>query len=406
MERGWPGKISLILLKSAALMAVVLVGLNFRNIDIAQSPASVAKRAYSNLNKQIIETKDNIENKYPQAEGIQLKKYSWEYGGKKYSISQNLYSSIYDFYKAQPKSYTYFNELPEGWEEQYYGMFVIENAKDSFIGEILDSIVIEGKKNKLSEDQTAELVLAFVQSIPYDDQKAANILSRSGNETMDYPYEVLFDNSGVCSDKSFLATVLLRKLGYGTAIFVFDNENHMAVGIQCPKEYSNYDSGYCFAETTGTGNKIGIIPELNSEGGKAVGAEQLSYFDDKSAQSKTAKKLTEVKIFQQTQGREYRGIVGTIKTNNEISSLKKELASLSAELVELKSQIDQREKYLRDKKEVLDSYLKAGEIKKYNEQAPKYNSALSEYEDLIKSHNKKVKTFNEKVSRYNMLIKL
>jgi len=393
-------------LKLAALVAVVLAGLHFRNTDVGYVPQEALKTTPAELGRQLSEIKDNLANKFPQSEGETQKTYQWQYGGRTYSVSQTLYSSIYGFYKSQPKTYTYFNELPENWEEEYYGMFITENERDVFISELLESIVTEGKRNRLSEDQVVELVLAFVQSIPYDDQKAANILARTGNETMDYPYEVLFENSGVCSDKSFLATVLLRELGYGTAIFVFENENHMAIGIQCPKEYSDYDSGYCFAETTSVGNKIGIVPDLKANVGSAVGTEQLAYFNEEETRASVSTKLTEVKIFQKTQGKEYKGIIRTIRINNEISALKKELADLTAELRELKERIGEDEEYLADKKRDLDKYLKNDEIKKYNEQAEKYNDTLSDYEDRIKSYNKKVSVFNKKVARYNELIKI
>lgn len=406
MENSWLKKISFALFKLVALVAVVLAGIHFKNVRVGEfSPEAMLKNSVD-IGKQIFEVQKNLEDNFPSPEGETEKTYQWNYGGKSYTVSLVLYSSIYDFYKSQPKTYTYFNELPKNWEEEYYGMFINGKRDDAYISELVDSIVSQGKKNGLTQDQLVELVLAFVQSVPYDDQKAANILAHVGNETMNYPYKVLFENSGVCSDKSFLATVLLRKLGYGTALFVFENENHMAVGIQCPQEYSDYDSGYCFAETTGINNKIGIIPDLKSDVGNAVGVEQIAYFEEGNNQKTASTKLTEVKIFQQTQGEEYRGIIRTVEINKEISSLKKEITDLTAELKNLKAEIMGDEQYLTDKKKSLDKYLKNDDIKKYNEQAEKYNQALNEYEDKIKVYNKKVSLFNQKVARYNSLIKM
>lgn len=406
MAKDWFKRIFFILFKSAALVAVVLAGIHFKNARVGEFSPGVAIDNSVEIGRRIFEVKKNLESNFPAAEGETERTYRWNYGGKSYSVSQTLYSSIYEFYKAQPKTYTYFNELPENWEEEYYGMFIGATGDDSYVSDLTDVIVSQGEKNGLDQDQIAELVLAFVQSIPYDDQKAANILARTGNETMDYPYETLFENGGVCSDKSFLATVLLRKLGYGTALFVFENENHMAIGIQCPKEYSDYDSGYCFAETTSVGNKIGIVPDLKASVGSAVGTEQIAYFDEGATLESPSVKLTDVKIFQKTQGMEYRGIIQTVKINAEISALKKEIAVLTAELKELKSEINEAESYLADKKKSLDKYLKNDDIKKYNEQAEKYNEVLADYEDKVKIYNKKVGSFNAKVTRYNTLIKL
>jgi len=405
MDNGKIVKAVGIFFKLAALAAVILAVIYFRNSEVVDF-FDQARNATTDIGRQIQEAKENIANEFPQAQEPVSRTYQWQYQNKMYVVSHTLYSSVYEFYKSQPKTYTYFNELPKNWEEEYYGMFIAENPSDRSIVDLLEQIIIQGKKNGLSDDQLAELIVAFVQSIPYDDQKAANILARVGNETMDYPYEVLFENSGVCSDKSFLATVLLRKLGYGTALFVFENENHMAVGVRCPKEYSNYDSGYCFVETTSIGNKIGIIPELKSNVGSAVGSEQVAFFEENRIKNQSSvTKLTDVKIFQATEGNEYKGIIQTIKTNKEIELLKKELEVLSDELFKLKSDIGKAEAYLADKKSSLEKYLKEWDIKKYNERAEIYNDALSEYEDLIKIYNKKVKSYNEKAARYNALIK-
>lgn len=400
------GRLFFIFLKSAVIVAVVLTGLYFKSVDVGYFSSESLKNVPADLKKQLSQVRDNIVNNFPIAEGARLVVYQWEYQGRSYEISQTLYTSIYQFYKSQPKAYSYFDQLPENWEEEYYGMFVTENEKDNSIMEVLDLIIEQGRKNKLSDDEMVELVVAFVQSIPYDEKKAANISARTGNETMDYPYEVLFENSGVCSDKSFLAMMLIRKLDYGAAIFVFENENHMAIGIQCPREYSNYSSGYCFVETTGEGNKIGIIPELKADVGKAVGTEQLDYFQENDSQNSDNLSLTDVKIFQKTQGKQYQGITETIRVNDEIASLKKKLAVARIAIRELKVEISEKESTLTDKKKELDEYLKENNIDKYNKQAQKYNGMLLDYENLIKTYNKEVGAFNDNVSQYNQLIKL
>jgi len=39
-------------------------------------------------------------------------------------------------------------------------------------------------------------------------------------------------------------------MGYGTALLIFKYENHEAVGIKCPINYSYKKTGYCFIEST------------------------------------------------------------------------------------------------------------------------------------------------------------
>lgn len=405
-------KLVVIFLKLAVLGTAIFALIAIKD-DVFTKPFSEVEKVIrknadgSNIPEEIIKTEQEIANKIPEPIGEVDKTFQWKYRGKTYSFSQKLYSSIYDFYKSQPKTYTYFSELPPDWEEEYYGMFLARSKEYDFVAWLLDSIVEQGKKNSLSEDQMVELVLAFVQSIPYDEQKASLILSGAGGGTINYPYETLFENKGVCSDKSFLAISLLRQLGYGTAIFVYEGQNHMAIGIQCPMQYSNYQSGYCYGETTAVGNKIGIIPELKAYAGMAVGGEEISYFKDDAGGMPNSVALGEVKILQKTSGGEYRGIIQTISVNNEISVLKKEIEVLGAELKTLKSKIgDLKEDLDKSYGKISSRYEKNGDAEEYNDSIKEYNKDLEEYKDKIDEYNKKVKKYNEKVERYNYLIKL
>ena len=56
----------------------------------------------------------------------------------------------------------------------------------------------------------------------------------SSSQHWKYPYEILYENKGVCSDKSRLLACLLKELGFGCVLFVYNSENHEAVGIKCP----------------------------------------------------------------------------------------------------------------------------------------------------------------------------
>ena len=91
-------------------------------------------------------------------------------------------------------------------------------------------------------DDQARIAISLVQQIPYDWQTF-------GLENR-YPYEVIYDNTGVCEEKSRLLAFLLRDLGFDVVLFSFESENHMAVGIMCPVQYSYKNTGYCFVETT------------------------------------------------------------------------------------------------------------------------------------------------------------
>lgn len=94
-----------------------------------------------------------------------------------------------------------------------------------------------GERNNLNENQQIELVAAFVQSIPYDQGKTdrREVGLDGVDEKTTYPYEVLYDQTGVCQDKSYLAHRLLQELEIENSDLLFPDprDNHMAVGVGC-----------------------------------------------------------------------------------------------------------------------------------------------------------------------------
>lgn len=101
------------------------------------------------------------------------------------------------------------------------------------------------------EVQQARIAISIVQNIPYGRSNETDLFERQEINHSRYPYEVLFDNQGICGEKSGLMALLLKELGFGVSIFYFQEENHEAVGIKCPVDQSLYGSGYCFVETGG-----------------------------------------------------------------------------------------------------------------------------------------------------------
>lgn len=96
-------------------------------------------------------------------------------------------------------------------------------------------------------DDQVRIAVSLVQHFDYDDERAA-----STYHGVWYPYETLYLERGVCSDRSVLLAALLRELGFGVALFSFDAENHMAVGIRCPEGYDFRGTGFAFIESAGT----------------------------------------------------------------------------------------------------------------------------------------------------------
>lgn len=105
----------------------------------------------------------------------------------------------------------------------------------------------------------ARIAISLVQNIPYDTDSA-----EAGNLTNRYPYEVLFDQTGVCGEKSRLLAFILREIGYGVYLLDYEKEDHMAVALKCAAEYAQYTyngTGYCFVETT----RVSIVTDNTGE---------------------------------------------------------------------------------------------------------------------------------------------
>lgn len=345
------------------------------------------------------------EKTFPQLRQPVSKTFAWNYKGVKYELPLTLYRSVYEYYQNQPKTYSYEGQLPADWEEDYYGMFLKADDNDPTIAELASRLKALGQKHDLNNDQIVELSLSFVQAIQYDDTKASNILAKTGNEKMLYPYETLFEQKGVCSDKSLLEFSILRQLGYGVAIFAYEQDNHMAIGVQCPKSYSTYGSGYCYAETTSVGNKIGIIPQFDVKSSKAADFQEISAFDQDQWQQRNLQELGQVTIYQSTLGKEYAGIIETKKTLVEIAELKNKMKTLMAQLGNQKNLINQELSDLKNQKDRLESLKNKQSVEKYNDNVEKYNALVEKYKQDVKKYNDTVALYNQAVARYNILIK-
>ena len=113
-------------------------------------------------------------------------------------------------------------------------------------------------KNKgLTKEQTAEVILNFVQAIPFvTDKTSVGLIDYHS-----YPAETLAIGIGDCEDKSIIAAAILRNLSYD--VVLFNPPAHIAIGITGNlKGYSIDYKGkkYFWAETTVPGWHFGEMP--------------------------------------------------------------------------------------------------------------------------------------------------
>jgi predicted nucleic acid binding AN1-type Zn finger protein len=184
--------------------------------------------------------------------------YPYMLKGASGSISSTVYKGLNDYLANLDRSYICYNYVcPPDIEIELRE--INNELQNEYLLDFVDLI----KSKTTNKDDQARIAISLVQNIPYDYD---SFYSR--DLTGRYPYEVLYDKTGVCGEKSKLLAYLLKELGFGVALFSFDFESHMSVGIKCSSQYDYINSGYCFIEAT----TLSIITDSE---GDYVGAGKL-----------------------------------------------------------------------------------------------------------------------------------
>jgi len=164
--------------------------------------------------------------------------------GETKAIDFIVYKGMEDYLKKHPFYSLYSNE--DNYTLQDFKLRIINEPEQR---KLLLPLVVEIQNAAKSKEEQARIAISLVQNVPYEEDaffEGNNPLSWS----MKYPYEVVYDQEGLCGSKSDLLVFLLKEIGYGTIIFHYSSENHEAVGIKCSKKYSLDETGYCFVEST------------------------------------------------------------------------------------------------------------------------------------------------------------
>ena len=165
--------------------------------------------------------------------------FSYTLRGESGKLNVSLDKGLKDYLSGISRDFVCYLQCPSRTQME---LRLLDNERQK---PALENIVRQIKEKAGNPDDQARIAVSLVQKIPYD----MNSLLSDSNY-LRYPYEVIYDNSGVCGEKSKLLAFFLREIGFGTAIFIFEKENHGAVGIKCPLQYSYKNTGYCFIEST------------------------------------------------------------------------------------------------------------------------------------------------------------
>ncbi|MCK5043848.1 hypothetical protein KAR52_02500 [Candidatus Pacearchaeota archaeon] len=167
--------------------------------------------------------------------------------GEKRQLDFVVYKGLVDYLSDLSKSIYYGGKLKPTRRD-----FKIKNINEIEQRNLILPLVTKIQNLTQDKEDQVRIAVSLVQNIDYGDSgKTMNL--QNGNNIIHsrYPYEVLYDVEGICEAKSELLAFLLSEIGYSVVLFYYPAENHEAVGIKCPVEYSLNNSGYCFIETTG-----------------------------------------------------------------------------------------------------------------------------------------------------------
>ena len=157
--------------------------------------------------------------------------------------------------------------------ENYWGsvyQFLV-NHDSTLLQSINDSLFQVGKNQYLNRTEFADMLVAFVQDIPYsyiiqNECTSANEDSPClGQQEFGIlsPIEFLYSLYGDCDTRTTLLYSLLNHFGYKTVVFISKEYAHAMLGVELPAtgDYIRHKGRkFYFWETTNTGWNVGDLP--------------------------------------------------------------------------------------------------------------------------------------------------
>jgi hypothetical protein len=170
---------------------------------------------------------------------------------------------------------------PRAYDEIIYSLK--ENDKHNLGGvyQLFDSI---RKKEQLSNIKFAELIVSFVQDIPYaiivpddcnpnlyDDKFIQEYLTSENAQCdgfekfgINSPVEFMSNLYGDCDTRTLLLYTMLAHYGYDVALFSSEYYSHSIIGVNLPISgiaYKYENQRYVLWETTAPNIKAGVLPK-------------------------------------------------------------------------------------------------------------------------------------------------
>ncbi len=176
--------------------------------------------------------------------------FHWKYKNDSYTLEASFPEEMYEFYRSRSRN-------------RDYVYFATDTFDDKLINSFAKSMHRLSRKNFLSKEDEFNLVIAFIQALPYTtDEITAGV-----GEYARFPFETLFEKGGDCEDTAILACAILTEMGYDCLLVRMDD--HMAMAINYPANSGTHftvdGKKYYYLETTGLNWKLGEVPEEYSD---------------------------------------------------------------------------------------------------------------------------------------------
>lgn len=184
-----------------------------------------------------------------------------------YCLSYSLSSTYTELSNSfRNKLYTLERNYENYWRNIYYELYEHDKEMISFLQDSLQEIA---HRNSLSKNEFANLIVSFVQDIPYNYVKTGPCDQTDhpcrGNEKFGIlsPVEFLFSLSGDCDTRSVLLYSILKHFGYHPLIMISNEYRHAMIAIDLPASGDHIihkGKKFYFWETTNTGWLPGMLP--------------------------------------------------------------------------------------------------------------------------------------------------
>ncbi len=203
----------------------------------------------------------------------------YETSVRSYQGSQKEQTEINNVASQSTSSIKYFTKY-------YAGLYSMDEGK---INEIVKIFKDSAVKKKMNPNQTAEMVITFIQEIPYylvHDESCAKSVATGNSFVKEYhaankpclpnvkggvqsPYEFLHNLKGDCDTRSLLGYAILKKLNIAASVWVSEAYGHSIMGVGVQNGHGIYKTvngiKHYGVELTAKGYRLGMVaPENNN----------------------------------------------------------------------------------------------------------------------------------------------